>query len=86
MAKGPAMTRVDAEKALACGMDVLAEVAKEGLDLIATGEMGIGNTTPSSAIISVMTGLSVAKVTGRGTGLDDAGINRKIRVIENAIA
>ena len=86
MAKGPAMTRADAEKALACGMDVLAEVAKEGLDLIATGEMGIGNTTPSSAIISVMTGLSVAKVTGRGTGLDDAGINRKIRVIENAIA
>ena len=86
MAKGPAMTRADAEKALACGMDVLAEVAKEGLDLIATGEMGIGNTTPSSAIISVMTGLPVAKVTGRGTGLDDAGISRKIRVIENAIA
>ena len=86
MAKGPAMTRADAEKALACGMDVLAEVAKKGLDLIATGEMGIGNTTPSSAIISVMTGLPVVKVTGRGTGLDDAGINRKIRVIENAIA
>lgn len=86
MAKGPAMTRADAEKALACGMDVLAEVAKEGLDLIATGEMGIGNTTPSSAIISVMTGLPAAKVTGRGTGLDDAGISRKIRVIENAIA
>ena len=86
MAKGPAMTRADAEKALACGMDVLADVAKEGLDLIATGEMGIGNTTPSSAIISVLTGLPVVKVTGRGTGLDDAGINRKIRVIENAIA
>lgn len=86
MARGPAMTRADAEKALTCGMEVLADVAKKGLDLIATGEMGIGNTTPSSAIISVMTGLPVAKVTGRGTGLDDAGINRKIRVIENAIA
>lgn len=86
MAKGPAMTRAEAEKALVCGMDVLASVAENGLDLIATGDMGIGNTTPSSAIVAVMTGLPVAKVTGRGTGLDDTGLAHKIKVIEQAIA
>jgi nicotinate-nucleotide--dimethylbenzimidazole phosphoribosyltransferase len=86
MAKGPAMTRAEAEKALVEGIDVLAEVAEFGLDLVATGDMGIGNTTPSSAIVAVMTGLPVAKVTGRGTGLDDAGLAHKVKVIEQAIA
>jgi nicotinate-nucleotide--dimethylbenzimidazole phosphoribosyltransferase len=86
MAKGPAMTRAEAEQALACGMEVLAELADKGLDLIATGDMGIGNTTPSSAIVAVMTGLPVARVTGRGTGLDDAGLANKIKVIQQAIA
>jgi nicotinate-nucleotide--dimethylbenzimidazole phosphoribosyltransferase len=86
MAKGPAMTSAEAEKALACGMDVLAQVAEKGLDLIATGDMGIGNTTPSSAIVAVMTGLPVATVTGRGTGIDDAGLAHKVKVIEQAIA
>ncbi|PKN05331.1 MAG: nicotinate-nucleotide--dimethylbenzimidazole phosphoribosyltransferase [Deltaproteobacteria bacterium HGW-Deltaproteobacteria-9] len=86
MAKGSAMTITEAEKALTCGMDVLAQVAAVGLDLIATGDMGIGNTTPSSAIVAVMTGLPVAEVTGRGTGLDDAGLAHKIKVIEQAIA
>jgi nicotinate-nucleotide--dimethylbenzimidazole phosphoribosyltransferase len=85
MAEGPAMIRHEAEKALACGMDVLAEVAAKGLDLIATGDMGIGNTTPSAAIAAVMTGLPVAKVTGRGTGIDDAALAHKIKVIERAI-
>ena len=86
MAKGPAMTRAEAEKALACGMDVLAQVAAKGLDLVATGDMGIGNTTPSSAIVAVMTGLPVAKVTGRGTGIDDAGLAHKVKIIEQVIA
>ncbi|PKN18561.1 MAG: nicotinate-nucleotide--dimethylbenzimidazole phosphoribosyltransferase [Deltaproteobacteria bacterium HGW-Deltaproteobacteria-6] len=86
MAKGPAMTRAEAQRALACGMDVLASVAEQGIDLIATGDMGIGNTTPSSAIVAVMTGLPVAKVTGRGTGLDDAGLTHKVKMIEQAIA
>jgi nicotinate-nucleotide--dimethylbenzimidazole phosphoribosyltransferase len=86
MAKGPAMTRSEAEKAIEEGMDVLAQVAEKGLDLIATGDMGIGNTTPSSAIVAVMTGLPVAKVTGRGTGIDDAGLTHKVQVIEKAIA
>ncbi len=86
MAKEPAMTRVQAEQALACGMEVLAEIAEKGLDVIATGDMGIGNTTSSAAIVAVMAGLPVDKVTGRGTGLDDAGLMRKIQVIEQAIA
>jgi nicotinate-nucleotide--dimethylbenzimidazole phosphoribosyltransferase len=86
MAKGPAMTLAEAEKAIEEGMDVLAQVAEKGIDLIATGDMGIGNTTPSSAIVAVITGLPVAKVTGRGTGLDDAGLAHKVRIIEEAIA
>jgi nicotinate-nucleotide--dimethylbenzimidazole phosphoribosyltransferase len=86
MAKGPAMTRDEAEKAIAEGMDVLAVVAANGLDLVATGDMGIGNTTPSSAIVAVMTGLPVASVTGRGTGVDDAGLVHKVQIIEQAIA
>jgi nicotinate-nucleotide--dimethylbenzimidazole phosphoribosyltransferase len=86
MAKEPAMTRVQAEQALACGMEVLAEIAEKGLDVIATGDMGIGNTTSSAAIVAVMAGLPVDKVTGRGTGLDDAGLMRKIQVIGEAIA
>lgn len=86
MAKGPAMTRGEARQAIGCGMDVLAGVAESGLDMIATGDMGIGNTTPSSAIVAVMTGMPVDQVTGRGTGIDDAGLSRKIKVIEQAIA
>ncbi len=86
LAKGPAMTRAEAEQALAEGMDVLAQVAANGLDLVATGDMGIGNTTPSSAIAAVLTGLPVASVTGRGTGIDDAGLAHKVRIIEQAIA
>ena len=86
LAKGPAMTRVEAEKAIAEGMDVLAQVAANGLDLVATGDMGIGNTTPSSAIAAVLTGLPVASVTGRGTGVDDAGLAHKIQIIKQAIA
>ena len=86
MAGGPAMTRAEAEQALVCGMEVLKEVAETGIDLIATGDMGIGNTTPSAAIAAVMTGLPVAEVTGRGTGVDDVGLAHKIKVIEQAIS
>lgn len=86
LSRGPAMTRAEAEKALSEGMDVLAQVAEKGLDLVATGDMGIGNTTPSSAIVAVMTGLPIASVTGRGTGVDDAGLAHKVKIIEQAIA
>ena len=85
MAQGPAMRREEAEQALQVGVDVLNEESAHGLDLVATGDMGIGNTTPSSAIAALMTGLPVAQVVGRGTGIDDAGLERKIKVIEQAL-
>ena len=86
MAQGPALTREEAEQALQVGVDVLNEEAAHGLDLVATGDMGIGNTTPSSAIAAVMTGLPVVQVVGRGTGIDDQGLERKLKVIEQSLA
>ena len=86
MALGPAMTRAQAETAINVGLEVVnAEIAK-GLDLVATGDMGIGNTTASAAITAILTGQPVAKVTGRGAGVDDAGLARKIAIIERALA
>jgi nicotinate-nucleotide--dimethylbenzimidazole phosphoribosyltransferase len=86
MAVGPAMTRDEAIHAFEVGIELVEEESARGLDLIATGEMGIGNTTPSSAIIASLTGLPVARVTGRGTGISDAGLAVKIAVIERALA
>ena len=85
MHKGPAMTREQAEQSLEIGMHVAHQAIDEGADLIATGEMGIGNTTPSSAITAVLCGLPVEQVTGRGTGLDDAALQQKIAIIKAAI-
>ena len=85
-AEGPAMTRAEAKQAIQVGLDVLSEEAAHGLDIVATGDMGIGNTTPSSAIVAAMTGLPVAQVVGRGTGIDDQGLERKIKVIEKSLA
>ena len=82
----PAMTRRQAEDALNVGVELAAEAAQEGVGLIGTGDMGIGNTTPSSAVTAVMTSLPVDHVTGRGTGIDEAGYRRKISVIEQALA
>ncbi|MEK7278454.1 MAG: nicotinate-nucleotide--dimethylbenzimidazole phosphoribosyltransferase [Chloroflexota bacterium] len=86
MARGPAMTRAQAEEAINVGLDVVRGEIAKGLDLVATGDMGIGNTTASAAITAVMTGLPAAQVTGRGTGVDDAGLARKIAVIERTLA
>jgi len=86
MTQGPAMTREQAEQAILAGVDVVeAEIAK-GLDIVGTGDMGIGNTTPSAAIASALTGIEPAKIAGRGTGVDDDGLKRKINAIERALA
>ena len=82
----PALSKAEAQQALEAGMQVLALEAEAGLDLVATGDMGIGNTTPSAAIAALLTGLPVAQVTGRGTGVDDSGLAHKVQVIEQAIA
>jgi nicotinate-nucleotide--dimethylbenzimidazole phosphoribosyltransferase len=85
MVQGPAMTRAEAEAAIGVGLEVVQAEIANGLDLVATGDMGIGNTTPSSAIVAVMTGRPVAQVTGRGTGVDDAALARKVAMIERAL-
>jgi len=85
MAAGPAMTRDEAERAVLAGVEIV-EKYRDGLDIIGTGDMGIGNTTPSSAIVAVITGTDPALVTGRGTGIDDASLQAKIAVIRRAIA
>ena len=85
MAVGPAMTKEQAIKCLETGIDAAREQIAEGADLIACGEMGIGNTTPSSAITAVITGVDPAITTGRGTGLDDPALAHKIEVIRRSI-
>jgi nicotinate-nucleotide--dimethylbenzimidazole phosphoribosyltransferase len=84
-ARGPAMTREEAVQALEAGIFIAGKLAGEGAELLATGDMGIGNTTPSSAILAVFSGKPVQEVTGRGTGLDDEGLQNKIRVIRQAL-
>ena len=83
--QGPAMTYDDALRSIKVGMDLGVEYAKKGVDIIGTGEMGIGNTTPSSAILSVLSGLPAGEVTGRGTGIDDRTLQKKVDVIERGI-
>jgi nicotinate-nucleotide--dimethylbenzimidazole phosphoribosyltransferase len=86
MAVGPAMTRDEATQAVAAGIEIVEGLIAEGLDLVATGDMGIGNTTAAAAITAVVTGVAPSVATGRGTGLDDAGVARKAATIERAIA
>jgi nicotinate-nucleotide--dimethylbenzimidazole phosphoribosyltransferase len=85
MALGPAMTREQAVTAVKTGIDVInAEVAK-GLDIVGTGDMGIGNTTASSAVCAAITGEAAEKVTGRGTGINDKQLKHKIAVVKRAL-
>ena len=86
MAKGPAMTRAQAVQTMQSGIEIVGNLVRDGVELLATGDMGIGNTTSSSAILSVLSGLPVRDVTGRGTGISDTALENKIRVIEKAIA
>lgn len=84
--RGPAMTAAQADAALQVGVEMVEAEIAAGLDLVATGDMGIGNTTPSAAIVAALSGRPVASVTGRGTGVDEAGLARKIAAIETALA
>ncbi|MCK4475510.1 MAG: nicotinate-nucleotide--dimethylbenzimidazole phosphoribosyltransferase [Methanophagales archaeon] len=85
MTKGPAMSYEDAVRAIDAGIEVFKLEAEKGMDIVGVGDMGIGNTTASSAIVAVITGEEVEKVTGRGTGIDDAGLEKKVKAIEEAI-
>lgn len=86
MAKEPAMTREQAVAAIEVGIAKAEELHAQGYEMLATGEMGIGNTTTSSAMTAVYLGLDVETVTGRGAGLSSYGLQRKIHAIKQAIA
>lgn len=83
--KEPAMEREQAVKAIEAGIQVMGRLKKAGVRIVATGEMGIGNTTTSSAVSSVLLGCEPEMVTGRGAGLDSQGLKRKIQVIRQGI-
>lgn len=84
IAVGPAMSKAMAKRAVESGIDIANELASR-IDLFGTGDMGIGNTTPSTAIAAVCTGKSIDELTGRGTGLDDQQLAHKIGVIKKAL-
>ncbi|WDP84458.1 MAG: nicotinate-nucleotide--dimethylbenzimidazole phosphoribosyltransferase [Desulfobacter sp.] len=85
-AKEPAMTRQEAILSIEAGIEIVEELnAQSPVDLLGTGDMGIGNTTPSTAIIAAFSGLPVKTLTGRGTGIDDAALDHKIAVIQKGL-
>jgi nicotinate-nucleotide--dimethylbenzimidazole phosphoribosyltransferase len=86
IARGPAMSREQAGRALLAGAEVVEAEISRGLDILGTGDMGIGNTTPSTAIAAALTGQPVAELAGRGTGVDDAGLARKVAAVQRALA
>lgn len=83
--QGPAMSRAEAAAAVEVGIDVAGEAVDEGADILLTGEMGIGNTTPATAMIAVFTQADVAGITGRGAGAPDDMLAHKIHVVEEAL-
>lgn len=85
MTKGPAMSREEALQAINVGIEIAQEEIDKGINLLATGEMGIGNTTPSSAILAAYSTVDVPSIVGTGVGLDEAGVHRKIKAVERAL-
>ncbi len=82
---GPAMTPDETTRALEIGIEIARELSDGGATLIGIGEMGIANSTPAAAILCALTGLRPESIVGRGTGLDDAGVRRKIEVVTRAL-
>lgn len=82
----PAMAKEEVWQAIGVGINLVGDLKERGYEILATGEMGIGNTTTSSAVASVLLDEEVARMTGKGAGLDQAGLKRKIQVIRTAIA
>ena len=85
LAQGPAMTRDQAETSIMTGFKIASELFEKEIEIIGTGDMGIGNTTPSAAIGAVITGESLEKMVGCGTGVDDRGLLRKRETIQKGI-
>jgi len=85
LSRGPAMSREDAARAVMSGAGIAEELVESGMNLLVTGDMGIGNTTPAAALISAFTGRSPREVTGRGTGIDERTFELKISVVEETL-
>ena len=85
MTRGPAMTSAQAWQAVEAGIALVDEERGRGVDLVATGEMGIGNTTAASALVAALTGAPPDRVTGPGTGVDGEGRRRKIKAVRRAL-
>ena len=85
IAQGPAMTREQAEACVNAGVDLALEAGESGADIVGTGDMGIGNTTASSAIAAALTGRPPSETTGRGTGRNDRELAHKVAVVERAL-
>lgn len=85
MSKGPAMTREEAIRAIETGIEIVDELVKKGYDLLGTGEMGIGNTATSAAVLSVLSGLDTDTVVGKGAGLTEEQYNNKKSIIKKSI-
>ncbi len=85
MSVGPAMSREACAEAVLVGVRIARELAEEGVTLVGTGEMGIGNSTSAAALTAAFAGAEVDSVVGRGTGLDDAGVARKAEVVREAL-
>ncbi len=85
IARGPAMSREQAEEAIHIGEEIISKEIANGLNIFATGEMGIGNTTPSAAIALLLTQKPTGQIVGRGTGVSDVGLQKKVAAIRNAI-
>lgn len=81
----PAMSQEQCAQAILCGMEIVSELKELGYEIIATGEMGIGNTTPSSALAAAFTGMNPKEATGRGAGLSNSGLARKQEVVAQAV-
>lgn len=86
LAKEAAMTRPEAVAALEAGITLALDAKAEGVAILGTGDMGIGNTTPSSAIIAAFSGIAVRELTHKGTGINDAALEKKIKAIEQGLA
>ncbi|MDB4444576.1 nicotinate-nucleotide--dimethylbenzimidazole phosphoribosyltransferase [bacterium] len=85
IATGPAMSREEAMKAISVGIEMAERAHREGVGMVATGEMGIGNTTPSAALFASLISIDVKEIAGRGTGLDDKGLKNKIEIINKVL-
>ena len=85
LATGPAMSRDEAVQGILAGVEVAERLVREGYDCLLTGDMGIANTTPSAALVAAVTGSSPGQVTGRGTGVDDRTLARKVEVVASAL-